>query len=76
MLLLVCLTHEQDTGSVENWTTIANIRVSARERANPVALFLVFGHCVGERLLKGGALVHCFKFLAKMTRDVFARTKF
>ena len=39
MLSLVCLSQEQNTVSVERRTVIAEIRVSAPERANPAALF-------------------------------------
>ena len=67
---------EQSTVSVERRTTITKIRVSARERVNPIALFWVFGHCVGEILLWRWYITISFRFLAKVTRDVFVRNKF
>ena len=62
---------EQNIASVKRRTTMPKIRVSARERANPIALFWVFGHCVGERLLWRWCIAISFRFLAKITRDVF-----
>ena len=32
----------------------------------------MFGHCVGDRLLWGWCTGRTFKFLAKVTRDVFS----
>ena len=61
---------EQNTVSVERRATITKIRVSARKRANPIALFWVFGHCVGERLLCRCCIAISFRFLAKVTRVV------
>ena len=42
----------------------------------PYSSLLVFDHCVGERLLWRWSIGRSLKFLAKVTRDVFARTKF
>ena len=65
---------EQNTVSVERQTTITKIRISARERANPIALFWVFSHPIGERLLWRWYIAISCRFLA--TRDVFVLTKF
>ena len=50
MLSLLCLTQEQNTVSVERRTAIGRIRVLARDMTKPIALFLVVGYGVGERL--------------------------
>ena len=60
---------EQNTVSVERRTTITKIRVSARERANPKALFWVFGHCAGEKLLWRCHIAISFRFLANNNRQ-------
>ena len=72
MLSLVYLAQEQNTVSAERRIPIGKIRISARERANPIALFC----CVGERLLWRWCIGRSFKFLADVNRDMFVLTKF
>ena len=74
MLSLVCLTQEQNTVSVERQIAMAKTRISAPERANPIALFW----CLASVLMKDcfGGGVRSLKFLDNVTRDVFVRTKF
>ena len=57
MLSLVCLTYEQNTASVERRTAIAKIRVSARERANPIAPCWCLTTVLVKDCFGGGALV-------------------
>ena len=75
MLSVVYLAQEQNTVSVERRFPIGKIRISARERTNPIALFW----CLAAVLVKDcfGDL-HCrsLKFLADVNRDVFILTKF
>ena len=57
MFSLVYLTQEQNTVLVELQTAIAKIRVSAPERANPIAVFLYLATVLVRHYFGGGALV-------------------
>ena len=57
--------------SVERRTTISKDPGSSSWEGKQSSTYLVFGHCVGERLLWRWCTGKSFKFLTKVTRDVF-----
>ena len=54
---MVCLIQEQSTVLVERRTAIAKIWVSARDRANPIALFWCLATVLVKDCFGGGAKV-------------------
>ena len=57
MFWLFCLTQEQNTASLDRRNAVAKIRVSARDSANPIALFWSFVIVLVKDCFRSDALV-------------------
>ena len=72
ILALACLTAKQNCAPIE----CSHCKDPGFNRTSHLAFFWLIHHCLGERLFWKWCFGMYFKFLKKVTRDVFAPTKF